>query len=52
MSWLARGSALGPQTGEQGDGVCRHFLFGEPFGLKQIGGIALIMGGVVLINQP
>ncbi|MBI3196658.1 MAG: EamA family transporter [Rhodospirillales bacterium] len=28
-----------------------HFLFGEPFGLKQIGGIALIMGGVVLINQ-
>jgi small multidrug resistance pump len=28
-----------------------HFLFGEPFGIKQIGGIALIMGGVVLINQ-
>ena len=27
------------------------FLFGEPFGIKQIGGIALIMGGVVLINQ-
>ena len=31
--------------------VAGHFLFGEPFGLKQIGGIALIMGGVVLINQ-
>jgi small multidrug resistance pump len=32
--------------------VMAHFLFGEPFGLKQIGGIALIMGGVMLINQP
>jgi len=31
--------------------VLGHFLFGEPFGLRQIGGIALIMGGVVLINQ-
>jgi drug/metabolite transporter (DMT)-like permease len=31
--------------------VLGHFLFGEPFGLKQVGGIALIMGGVVLINQ-
>jgi drug/metabolite transporter (DMT)-like permease len=31
--------------------VLGHFLFGEPFGPKQIGGIALIMGGVVLINQ-
>ena len=31
--------------------VLGHYLFGEPFGLKQIGGIALIMGGVVLINQ-
>ena len=31
--------------------VFGHFLFGEPFGIKQIGGIALIMGGVVLINQ-
>src|SRR4029079_15719833 len=31
--------------------VLGHFLFGEPFGLKQIGGIVLIMGGVVLINQ-
>ena len=31
--------------------VMGHFLFGEPFGIKQIGGIALIMGGVVLINQ-
>jgi small multidrug resistance pump len=31
--------------------VLGHYLFGEPFGLKQIGGIALIMGGVALINQ-
>ena len=31
--------------------VLGHFMFGEPFGVKQIGGIALIMGGVVLINQ-
>ena len=31
--------------------VAGHFLFGEPFGIKQLGGIALIMGGVVLINQ-
>ncbi|MBM3648032.1 MAG: multidrug transporter, partial [Alphaproteobacteria bacterium] len=31
--------------------VLGHFLFGEPFGIKQIGGLALIMGGVVLINQ-
>ena len=31
--------------------VLGQFLFGEPFGIKQIGGIALIMGGVVLINQ-
>ena len=28
-----------------------YFLFGEPVGLKQAGGIALIMGGVILINQ-
>jgi multidrug transporter EmrE-like cation transporter len=27
------------------------FLFGETLVIKQIGGIALIMGGVVLINQ-
>ena len=31
--------------------VLGHLLFGEPFGIKQVGGIALIMGGVVLINQ-
>ncbi len=31
--------------------VLGYFLFNEPFGLKQIGGIALIMGGVMLINQ-
>src|SRR5262245_26752889 len=31
--------------------VLGHFLFGEPFGLRQIGGIALIMGGVALINH-
>ncbi len=27
--------------------VLGHFLFGEPFGIMQIGGIALIVGGVV-----
>lgn len=31
--------------------VAGHFLFGEPFGLKQIAGILLIVGGVALINQ-
>jgi small multidrug resistance pump len=31
--------------------VLGHFLFGEPFGIKQVAGIALIMGGVALINQ-
>lgn len=31
--------------------VLGHFMFGEPFGLKQIGGILLIVSGVVLINQ-
>ena len=31
--------------------VLAYFLFGEPFGLKQADGIALIMGGVMLINQ-
>lgn len=31
--------------------VFGHVLFAEPFGIKQIGGIVLIMGGVVLINQ-
>jgi multidrug transporter EmrE-like cation transporter len=31
--------------------VLGHFAFGEPFGLKQIGGIVLIVGGVALINQ-
>jgi multidrug transporter EmrE-like cation transporter len=31
--------------------VMGHFLFEEPLGIKQIGGIVLIMGGVMLINQ-
>ena len=31
--------------------VLAYFLFGEPFGIRQAGGIALIMGGVMLINQ-
>ncbi len=31
--------------------VAGHFLFGEPFGLKQVAGILLIVGGVALINQ-
>jgi small multidrug resistance pump len=31
--------------------ILGHLLFGEPFGVRQIVGIALIMGGVGLINQ-
>ena len=31
--------------------VLGHLVFGEPFGLRQIGGILLITGGVVLIQQ-
>ncbi|SKA17127.1 Multidrug transporter EmrE [Enhydrobacter aerosaccus] len=31
--------------------VLGHFLFGEPFGLRQVGGIVLIVCGVALINQ-
>jgi small multidrug resistance pump len=31
--------------------VLGYVVFNEPFGLKQIGGIVLITGGVVLINQ-
>ena len=31
--------------------VLGHFMFGEPFGVKQVAGIVLIMGGVALINQ-
>jgi multidrug transporter EmrE-like cation transporter len=31
--------------------VLGHFLFKEPFGIKQISGIVLVMGGVILINQ-
>src|SRR5690242_7045814 len=31
--------------------VLGHFLYGEPFGIKQIGGIVLIMSGVALINH-
>ena len=28
-----------------------HFFFKEPFGFRQVGGILLIRGGVVLIQQ-
>jgi small multidrug resistance pump len=31
--------------------VMGHFLFKEPFGIKQIGGIVFIMGGLMLINH-
>ena len=31
--------------------VLGYFLFGEPFGVKQMGGIVLILAGVLLINQ-
>jgi len=30
--------------------VAAHFLFGEPFGRKQIAGITLVTAGVLLIN--
>lgn len=30
--------------------VVAHFMFGEPFGRKQIVGIGLVMTGVLLIN--
>jgi small multidrug resistance pump len=32
-------------------GVAAHFLWNEPFGLPQLGGIALIAGGIVLLHQ-
>lgn len=31
--------------------VLAHVLWGEPFGWHQIGGIALIGGGIILIHQ-
>jgi small multidrug resistance pump len=31
--------------------ILGHFLFGETFGVKQMGGIALIIGGVGLLVQ-
>jgi small multidrug resistance pump len=31
--------------------VLGHFLWNEPFGLYQIAGLVLIVGGVALINQ-
>lgn len=30
--------------------VVAHFMFGEPFGRRQIAGIALVMTGVLVIN--
>ena len=32
--------------------VVAHMLWNEPLGWQQIGGIALIAGGVILIHQP
>jgi small multidrug resistance pump len=32
-------------------GVAAHFLWNEPFGLPQIGGIALIAAGILLLHQ-
>jgi small multidrug resistance pump len=32
-------------------GVAAHFLWNEPFGLPQIGGIVLIAGGILLLHQ-
>jgi multidrug transporter EmrE-like cation transporter len=31
--------------------VLAHFLWNEPLGLPQLGGIALIAGGIILIHQ-
>jgi multidrug transporter EmrE-like cation transporter len=32
-------------------GVAAHFLWNEPFGLPQLGGIAMIAGGIILLHQ-
>jgi multidrug transporter EmrE-like cation transporter len=32
-------------------GVAAHFLWNEPFGLPQLGGIALIGAGILLLHQ-
>ena len=32
-------------------GVAAHFLWNEPFGLPQFGGVALIAGGIILLHQ-
>jgi small multidrug resistance pump len=32
-------------------GVAAHFLWNEPFGLPQIGGIVLIASGILLLHQ-
>jgi len=32
-------------------GLAAHFLWNEPFGLPQYGGIALICGGILLLHQ-
>jgi small multidrug resistance pump len=32
-------------------GIAAHFLWNEPFGLPQIGGVALIGAGILLLHQ-
>lgn len=32
-------------------GLAAHFMWNEPFGLPQIGGIVLIGGGIILLHQ-
>jgi small multidrug resistance pump len=32
-------------------GIAAHFLWNEPFGLPQLGGIVLIAGGIILLHQ-
>ena len=32
-------------------GLAAHFLWNEPFGLPQLGGIVLIFGGIILLHQ-
>lgn len=32
-------------------GIVAHFMWNEPFGLPQLGGILLIGGGIILLHQ-
>jgi small multidrug resistance pump len=32
-------------------GIIAHFMWNEPFGLPQLGGMVLIGGGILLLHQ-